>query len=148
MKRFIVTAAFFLLVLLVAGELSAILEGQLSSTYLAGLNSHSWLTREDNYVFSAALVYAGTYVIAGATLAFRASTTKKSMLLALLLGLAVPGVSMLLGPLNPFTYSTHAPIWLQVLFWANWYMPLLASLLGALIFRRLASRQSLAKNDA
>jgi len=148
MKRTLWTAFVLVTLLFVADEVRSHLQRYVSEIHSAGLGTSAWLNAPSNFLLVNVIIYAMVFATAGALMAWQVSSAVLGVVLALMLGLAVPLITLVLESPRPFYFSTHAPWWLEVLFWANWYMPPIAAVLGALTWNSLSSRVRHGQNAA
>jgi hypothetical protein len=148
MKPVASTSLLFVVVLFAADSLRALIQNALFADYFALVQSGSWLGNSLNYVLINVLIYTVVVAAAGGVLAWRVSGLPRRVLLALALGLALCAVNLFFGPAQPFTWITHAPLWLETLFWANWYVPVLAAPAGALLYNVLLPAKKRIQNAA
>lgn len=129
---------FILLALLFAADaVCAALQTRLSEKYVASIGTSTWLNYGYHQLFVNVSAYAVVFGVAGALVARRASSAIGAFVLALVLGLAHPLLRLIVVDHSalPFTYITHAPWWIEALFWANWYIPPMAAVVGGRISR-------------
>lgn len=76
-------------------------------------------------------VYFALFVLLGALFAGLFKRRAAAVALAFLLGAAFSAVTFAIEPNYPFVRYSHAPTWLWVLSWSQFYVPPIASALGA-----------------
>jgi hypothetical protein len=148
MKRALWTVAIFLGLLFVTDEVRSQLQRYVHEIRIAGLGTDAWLNAGDNLLFADVGIYAIVFAVAGAVIAWRAPSASWGVSFALLLGLAVSAITLAFNPPQPFYLSTYMPWWIELLSWANWYMPPIAAALGAFTWNIVASRGRHVRNDA
>ena len=148
MKRAGGMLLLFISLFFVADELRSFLQSILASAKLTNLGSDFWLSDSRTYVLANALIYFAPFVVAGAILTWRAANFRIGSLLSALLGITVGVAYGLDSGFQPFTFITHVPRWLELLFWSNLYMPEAGSLTGAIAWGYIDSKISLARKVA
>jgi len=138
MKRALLLASSFLVLLFVVDELRLTVVSYAQSQYVRPAGRPAWLEFFASFEVFVALAYAAMFSLAGAVLAVVAGACGRPLLVASLFGIAYSAVTYLLAPVGwlPVIYS-HAPGWLWLLSRAPFYVPCLACLLGALVSVRL-----------
>ena len=116
----------------VAEQLRWLLQSRLQ---LSGLVSgpeplHLVLGSTQSFVLANVAVYLLVFAAAGVVMGVLASSRWSALALATLVGVASPLSTLPYRSMEPFTWATHQPAWVEWLFWANWYVPPLAALLG------------------
>lgn len=142
-KRGLIATMAFVVLLFATDELRAVADSFLYDIYIADITSQSWSTVGFHYLYLKILVYALPFFVAGAFLGWFAARKWVGVSLALLFGLIPSAVMIFSEPIRPFYYMSHASFWLMPLFWANWYMPALAAVLGALLGSRFSSKREM-----
>lgn len=157
MKHAVRALAFFVLALFLVDLVcsSALHAGR--AAFSAGLESGLWWMAGQPVVETFDLtVYAVLFFLFGAAFAYVFKGGIPSMLLALLFGGTYAALRFAVEPDLPFVRYSHAPAWLWVLSWSEFYMPPLASVLGVVVFNgflvdaartRRASKPSSARMD-
>jgi hypothetical protein len=121
-------------VFVAADHLRSLMQNQLHAAALAGRSElPSLLGSTVSFVLANVAVYLAVFAVAGAVVAALASRRWAGIALAALVGAASPLSTLPFESVQPFTWATHAPRWLEFLFWANWYAPPVAALLGAFL---------------
>jgi hypothetical protein len=140
MKRTLSSVLLFVALLFVSDEVRSQLQRLASERYVASLGSPAWLNSGSNLLFVEISIYAVVFAASGAVVAWRALSTISGAMLALIFGLAVPALSLFLTAPQPFHFVTHSPWWVALLGWANWYVPPIAALAGALSWNAFTSK--------
>ena len=123
MKSHIGTVALFVFLLFAADEVR--------SALVRAANSHFSAAQTGSMVVSVAFAYALPFAGAGAVLAWRLKPARaKGIAVAALLGACAIATYGING-FHPTLAHSHGPLWLDVLGWANWYMPVVGALSGA-----------------
>ena len=150
MKRALWLVALFGGLFVASDALRSVLQDQLFSAYVSGSVEQSWWRRYAPAVeVTNMALYATVFGITGATLASQTPRLGIGLLLAFLLGLAVPTSSLPFEPPHPWFVQDHGNTWLVVLLsWSNWYMPPLASIAGAFAWSLIAPKRGPSQNVA
>jgi hypothetical protein len=135
MKRTVAALLLILVAFFAADSLRALVQSAISAEVVrgleAGVSKPPFTPSHSPFVHIAA--FFGIYLVVGAAVAWILRGRAEAPVVALAVGLASPLSTLPFGPPAPFTWSTHAPVWLEMLHWANWYMPPLAALAGWLL---------------
>jgi hypothetical protein len=79
------------------------------------------------------LAYVLPFALTGALIALMVSRKTIGIFFAFGLGIAVAAMHAAFDGIRPTLTYSHAPLWLEVLGWANLYMPAVGSTLGACV---------------
>lgn len=121
-------AAWFLGLLVLAHTADTYIFRGLVSLSPGALTSPYWALEA-----LAATATAVIFLLAGATLASRLGDSRFTISWAATLGIAYV---VIVAFQEPRLMYSHAPIWLWVLAWADYYLPPIASALGAVLWQK------------
>ena len=141
MKRTVAALVVAVVAFLVADKVRALGQNAVAAEVLRGLEAGASVFPFTPWAstFMHIAVFAAIYFAVGAAVGWVLRAKVEAPVIALAVGLASPLSTLLFGPPAPFTWSTHAPAWLELVYWANWYVPPIAALAGALVVK-LAAR--------
>ena len=148
MKQTLRAGVIFMVALFIANLISTAVLNIAKGQFIAHIDHGAWWPQgyATLEIFEFAL-YVVLFAVLGTLFARCFKRRVAAVAVALLLGATFSAVSFALEPNSPFVRYSHAPTWLWVLSWSQFYVPPIASALGAAVYGTVL-RNSLSTDHA